>query len=157
MTEAPSDPPRSRNRFLDQVKRNQVALISLIVAVTSLGYNTWRNETTEDQRNIRHAAFRLIEDLSRLQSVANTLAYAPERDPNAWVDGWGLVLSIESLGRVLPDPIPQRTADLKSTWETHFDSLSANDREQALAADEAIKEAISAATDTTVEILRSLD
>jgi len=37
-------------RFLEQVRRNSVALISLVVAVTSLSYNTWRNEATEHNR-----------------------------------------------------------------------------------------------------------
>ena len=37
-----------------QLHNNAVALISLFVAVSSLAYNTWRNETTEAQRNIRH-------------------------------------------------------------------------------------------------------
>jgi hypothetical protein len=36
-----------------QIQNNAVALISLFIAVGSLGYNTWRNETTEEQRNVR--------------------------------------------------------------------------------------------------------
>lgn len=31
----------------EQLRRNTVAPISLVVAVTSLGYNTWRNEHSE--------------------------------------------------------------------------------------------------------------
>ena len=46
-----------------QIHNNAVALISLVIAVSSLAYNTWRNETTEEQRNIRHAAFRVLENL----------------------------------------------------------------------------------------------
>jgi len=33
-----------------QIQRNIVALVSLTVAVTSLGYNTWRNEVIEYDR-----------------------------------------------------------------------------------------------------------
>jgi len=36
---------------LGQLRRNIVALISLTIAISSLGYNTWRNEHTEDNRN----------------------------------------------------------------------------------------------------------
>ena len=36
-----------------QLRRNFVALISLVVAITSLGYNTWRNEASEYNRNQR--------------------------------------------------------------------------------------------------------
>ena len=33
--------------ILEQLRRNQLAIISLLVALTALGYNTWRNELTE--------------------------------------------------------------------------------------------------------------
>lgn len=36
----------------EQLCRNTVALISLVIAVGSLGYNTWRNETTEAQQSV---------------------------------------------------------------------------------------------------------
>jgi len=43
-----------------QVRSNAVALISLAVALTALSYNTWRNERTEHNRNIRVAAFEVL-------------------------------------------------------------------------------------------------
>ncbi len=42
--------------FFNQIRRNTVALISLAIAVSSLSYNTWRNEKTEINRNQRIAA-----------------------------------------------------------------------------------------------------
>ncbi|MEM9304969.1 MAG: hypothetical protein AAGE01_22850 [Pseudomonadota bacterium] len=141
----------------EQLRRNAVALISLTVAVVSLGYNTWRNETTEAQRNTRHASFVLVEDLARLQSVANTLVYAPERDPGAWVEGWGLVASVDTLGELLPEPIPTAAGALRETWEVTFEDLSAADRDRALAADEMLGRRISATREAVVGYLRSLD
>ena len=44
-------------RFREQLQRNAVALISLFVAVSSLSYNTWRNEQSEFNRNQRQASF----------------------------------------------------------------------------------------------------
>jgi len=35
---------KSLSSLKEQIRRNSVALISLAVAVSSLGYNTWRNE-----------------------------------------------------------------------------------------------------------------
>ena len=40
-----------------QLRNNAVALISLAVALSSLAYNTWRNERTEHNRNVRTATF----------------------------------------------------------------------------------------------------
>ncbi len=37
-------------RLTEQIKRNQLAIISLVVALIALGYNTWRNELTEENR-----------------------------------------------------------------------------------------------------------
>jgi len=54
-----------------QIHNNAVALISLFIAVGSLAYNTWRNETTEEQRNVRHASFRVLENLGELQQVVD--------------------------------------------------------------------------------------
>jgi len=34
--------------FREQIQRNLLAIISLAVAISALGYNTWRNETTEE-------------------------------------------------------------------------------------------------------------
>ena len=58
-----------RNSIIDQLRRNAVALISLVIAVSSLSYNTWRNEKTEDNRNQRFAAFEILLKLGELQQV----------------------------------------------------------------------------------------
>ena len=59
----------------EQIRSNSVALISLSVALIALSYNTWRNETTESQRNIRQASFRVLESLGELQEVADYRYY----------------------------------------------------------------------------------
>ena len=61
--------------FRDQIRDNAVALISLIIAITSLSYTGWRNETSEHQRSIRGAAFRVLEELGELQEVVLYRAY----------------------------------------------------------------------------------
>ena len=58
-----------------QIHNNAVALISLFIALSSLAYNTWRNETTEEQRNVRHASFRVLESLGELQQVVDFRYY----------------------------------------------------------------------------------
>ena len=56
-----------------------MALISIFIAVSALAYNTWRNETTEEQRNIRHAAFRVLEDLGEVQEIESPCAMSITR------------------------------------------------------------------------------
>jgi len=55
--------------ILQQIRANSVAVISLMTALIALSYKTWRNETTEAQRNVRRAAFRSVENLSELQQL----------------------------------------------------------------------------------------
>jgi len=63
------------NTVAEQPRRNAVALISLAVAVSSLNDNTWRNESTEDNRNLRVAAYEILlkpVNLSRLGSTCTS-------------------------------------------------------------------------------------
>ena len=59
----------SMSTVRQQLRNNAVALISLVVALGSLSYNTWRNERTESNRNIRTATFELLVKLSELERV----------------------------------------------------------------------------------------
>ena len=59
----------SSDSVISQLKRNSVALVSIIIAVSSLSYNTWRNEKTEENRNQRFAAFEVLLKLNELQQV----------------------------------------------------------------------------------------
>ncbi|GAB4126870.1 MAG: hypothetical protein Tsb0027_26240 [Wenzhouxiangellaceae bacterium] len=61
--------------FWRQVYRHRLSLLSLLVALTSLGYNTWRNEATEDHRNIREAGFQVLLQLGELQQIVGHRHY----------------------------------------------------------------------------------
>jgi hypothetical protein len=50
-------------RMRTQIQRNTLALISLVVALTSVSYNTWRNERTERNRNVRAATFEGLREI----------------------------------------------------------------------------------------------
>lgn len=143
-----------RTGVFDQLRRNSVALISLAVALLALGYNTWRNETTERQRNIRHAAFLLIEHSGNLQSLINAQVYA--RDENAWIEGWGEVLTIRTLGSLLPDPVPVATESLFEVWRDHADALAA-DAASRQAADRVIFDQLRKVNAATIAAIQELD
>ena len=55
-----SDSTKAGARGIEQVRRNLGALISVFIAVSSLSYNTWRNEETEHNRNQRMASFEVL-------------------------------------------------------------------------------------------------
>ncbi|MDJ0654231.1 MAG: hypothetical protein QNJ40_08765 [Xanthomonadales bacterium] len=141
-----------------QIQRNAVALISLAIALASLGYNTWRNETTEHQRNTRHAAFEIVEQLGELQANANQLAYFGETGNNsAWNQGWGNVLSIRTLGQLLSGDVPAETESLFQVWSEQVGSLDAEDSTRRDAADRAVTEQIRRTNQAVIDLLRGLD
>ena len=110
--------------FVSQVRRNAVALISLIVAVSSLSYNTWRNEKTESNRNHRVAAFEVLMKLGELEQVVFLHHYdrdvADRGNPRV---GWSYVLTIRDLTGLLPPPLPEEGENLVGVWGSNWETL----------------------------------
>ena len=73
-----------------QLRDNLVAITSLAVALGALGYNTWRNERTERNRNIRVAGIEMLKEMGSLQQLIFYAHYArgdQRGDPRmGWAD-----------------------------------------------------------------------
>jgi len=116
-----------RNSILDQLRRNAVALISLVIAVSSLSYNTWRNEKTEDNRNQRFAAFEILLKLGELQQVVFHHHYDEDKaDKGNPRTGWSYVLTVRDLSRVLHPPLPDTADKLLTVWSENWEGLDKN-------------------------------
>ncbi|MDJ0939313.1 MAG: hypothetical protein QNJ00_06085 [Woeseiaceae bacterium] len=103
--------------ILEQIRRNAVALISLVVACTSLGYNTWRNEHSEDNRNHRWAAFETLSKLGQLQDLMYVNFYDCNLTLRGTVrTGWTIIDLIEDLSLVLEDDMLESVDDLRVVW-----------------------------------------
>lgn len=140
------------NTFAEQLRRNAVALISLVVAVSSLSYNTWRNEATEDNRNQRVAAFEILLKLGELQQVVFHVHYDKDYDKGNPRIGWAYVLTINDLAKVLPDAVQNATSGLLQAWSENWESLA--DRSGSL---DIVMQALDATRDQTLVLLRSLE
>lgn len=140
------------NSIVEQLRRNTVALISLVVAVGSLSYNTWRNEKTEDNRNQRFAAFEILLKLEELQAVVFYSHYDKDRlekgNPRT---GWAYVLTVRDLSRVLRPPVPEAADKLLAVWGENWEKLG---NEQAGA--DAITAGIDGTRDATLQLIHSL-
>jgi hypothetical protein len=111
------------NSLLLQVRRNLIAILSLIFAVTSLTYTTWRNEQTEDNRNVREAAFEILVELGDLQRVVFFSQYDHDAVVGSPRNGWAYALTIWDLSQVVPEPLPACTATLKEIWGENWQYL----------------------------------
>lgn len=113
--------------FAEQVQRNTVALISLVVAITSLAYNTWRNEVTEGNRNIRVAGMEIIQELAQLQQVVFFARFQPEDLRGDARVGWAHVLAVQDYAAVMPDQVVTAAGGLLTVWQGNFADLSDQD------------------------------
>jgi hypothetical protein len=109
------------------LRRNAVALISLTVALSGLGYNTWRNETTEAHRNTRQAAFMMLAQLGELQQLVDQRFYGGRRDDLNRINGWGKVSALRDMSALVSPLAAQRAQVLFGTWEERLPALDQGD------------------------------
>ena len=151
-----------------QIHNNAVALISLFIAVGSLAYNTWRNETTEEQRNVRHASFRVLENLGELQQVVDMRYYYlpfeenTEREGELRIRGFGNAAMIHDLMMLMPAPAPAAGETLNRQWSEYFGSLDDIDAAgkhtpQASEAERLLTQAIRDARQAVLDVLKKLN
>ena len=138
----------------EQFRRNAVALISLFIAVTGLLYNTWRNEHSEYNRNLRWASFEILLMLGDLQEFVFLSYYdADQIDDGDFRRGWAKVLTIRDLSTVLDSPMSTGAETLHATWGKNWEGLERRDT----ANKEAIEAAIASLRADTLMTLRDLD
>jgi len=146
-------PAGTDNSFKEQLRRNSVALISLVVAMSSLSYNTWRNEQTEYNRNQRLVSIEILVKLEELQELVFYNHY--DRDSQSRGNprsGWAKALTIRDLAQILEHPLPTSAKSLAEAWSRHWQGLGSN---QASA--DAILASIEDVRNDARELLRSLD
>lgn len=110
-------------RIGQQIRTNLVALISLLVALSALGYTAWRQELTEDNRTLRVAAFSMLQTAEELQSVVDFAHYDSDLKAGNPIKGWGKVLYIRDLGIIMPPPVQKQARDLQRTWEQDWNVM----------------------------------
>lgn len=134
-----------------QVRDNLVALISIVIALSALGYNTWRNERTERNRNIRVAGVEMLREIGSLQQIIFYAHYAggdQRGDPRM---GWTDVLTIGDLAALMPADVMRDAAKLRAAWEADAEGLIEHDDAFAR-----IDGAIDTLRQTTLAELRAL-
>lgn len=130
-----------------------VALISLAVAVTSLGYNTWRNEVSEHNRNQRLVSIELLLMLGDLQQLTLDNHYGADASRAATSrKAWAKVLSIRDLAQISEGAVPVSAKALYDIWSSDYDELG-----QSTVAKDRIVSALDELRSDTHDVLKSLD
>jgi len=106
--------------LISQIRNNLLAVISLTVAVSSLSYNTYRNELTEENRNVRHASFELLKELNQLQLLIDYAHYDNSSEHGNPIQGWGHVMYIKDMSYLISKPIVFKSENLKKIWGSEW-------------------------------------
>jgi hypothetical protein len=139
--------------FKEQVRRNAVALISLVIAITSLGYNSWRNERSEENRTQRVVAVEALLKLGELQQLVYHNHYDHDtEDKGNPRTGWTLVLVIRDITQILDAPLPGSSEELRLTWEQNWQALSTSTESK-----DAIEAGIQSLRSDILAVLKDLD
>jgi hypothetical protein len=136
----------------EQIRNNAVALTSLLIALTSLGYNTWRNERTEHNRNIRAACFEILTKLADFERVVFLAHYDRDQASGNPRTGWTYIIVVNDLAQVVPGTVQPRAVALRDTWRVNWEDLG---RESDTAIDR-IDNDITALRTAALDTLRSL-
>lgn len=139
--------------FKEQVRRNMVALISLAVAVTGLGYNTWRNEASEHNRNQRLVSIELLLMLAEVHQLTQDAHWGDSENRAAILrEGWSKVLTIKDLAQIAEGSVPSSAANLYEIWSVDYKALGTDAEARKRIAD-----AVDAVRSDAHAILTSLD
>src|SRR5437762_3444948 len=141
----------NREKIVSQIKANIVAIASIIVALTGMGYNTYRNEKTEINHNVRAAAFETLKNLGETQILINYAHFQKDRVRGDARLGWGRMTLIHDMAQVLPAPGPEEADQLLTAWRENVDTLEDNSEAMIKITDEIQRLRL-----TTIDILNHL-
>ena len=125
--------------ILNQLRNNAVAIISLVVALSGLGYNTWRNESSEANKNIRDAGLFMMQELTKLQEVVFYARYDQQDERGDIKTGWVHVLAIKDISYAMPEPVQESAFTLSQVWSDHSGGLAAEEAASYEAVDDSIE------------------
>jgi hypothetical protein len=123
-----------------QIRSNALALISLGIALTSVSYNTWRNERTEHNRNVRAATFQILTKLAEFERVVFLAQYDRDRAQGNPRIGWTDVIVIHDLASVAPAPLESKAARLREIWRANWEHLGEDDESSVDRIEAAVEE-----------------
>lgn len=110
-----------------QLRENAVALTSLMLVVIGLAYNTWRNEQSEFNDNIRAAGFEILIKLGELERVVFHNHYDMDEERGSPRAGWAFVLTIRDMGQLSLEGAKRESENLLKVWGANWEGLGNDD------------------------------
>ena len=99
-------------------------IFSVIFAVVGFSYNAWRLEVTEDNDNVRTAAFELLVHLAELEQVVFYAHYDQDKQEGNPRKGWIKVGLVGDLSTLVSIESHQKAQILKNTWQDNWQYMT---------------------------------
>ena len=112
--------------IIQQIRSNAVAIISLVVALSGLGYNTWRNEASEANKNVREAGLFMMKELTELQEVVLYARFDSSDERGDMKRGWSHVLAVKDISYAMPAAVQEDAVVLSKAWQQHSHEITSN-------------------------------
>lgn len=140
-----------RHNLKVSIQQNLLSIISLLFALTSLSYNTWRNESSARNENLREAGFRVLTELAELQVLTDHITYGGEASKGDVIKGWAKVRFICDLSVIVTPELELVAKNLLVNWAENVGAL-----EHEEPANKFISASIQTVRDQTVRQLAQL-
>ena len=134
-----------------QIHNNIIAIISLVVALSSFSYTAWRTERSEHNRTTRQAAFQLLIALGDMKEVVYHGHYDHDAVRGNPRTGWVYVDTIRDFSSAMPAPVPAKAEILMQSWKNHWEGIGTRDEDA-----DTVTDAIDDCRAAVVETIRRL-
>jgi len=100
------------------------SVFSLLFAVLGFSYNAWRMEITEDNNNIRTAAFEVLTQLSEMQQMIYAAHYDKDLEEGNPRKIWVKVGLIVDLSALISVQVETQATELKNLWSENWQQVN---------------------------------
>jgi hypothetical protein len=104
------------------------AIFSVIFAVTGFAYNTWRMEVTEDNSNIRTAAFEVLIVLAEFEQILYAAHYDKNTVEGSPRLGWVKVGLASDLSALVSPKVEKKMENLTLIWSEKWSTIPDNNQ-----------------------------
>lgn len=113
-----------RKFILERIQAESLAVVGLMVALIALGYNTWRNELTEQNQTVRYASFEMLLKVGELQSILYAANGLESMQKETATRGEIVVLGLRDLSMFMPENVQGHSKNLVLEWRRSSVTLS---------------------------------
>ncbi|VAW69549.1 hypothetical protein MNBD_GAMMA09-2511 [hydrothermal vent metagenome] len=104
------------------------SIFSIAFAMLGFSYNAWRMEVTEDNSNIRTAAFEVLLQLSELQQIIYSAHYDKNSDEGNPRKAWVKIGLIADLSTLISPKVEADAVVLNTLWSENWQLVTDDEK-----------------------------